>query len=118
MIEYSITLRTVLERNSDATNDIADNCSEIESDNNVSSYNSDAFNGNIISDEGWQVWTGSVHQLKSPDFSFSSPSRSLASSARHHESLPPALLPGCKVIRHVNIQKDDNAEEDDTEDSP
>lgn len=74
--------------------------SQAEADDTSPDFNWDAMCGNMLSDDGWEVWTGSVRQLESSFKVAPSPAAVFKmSNGREGKEGPPALLPGCKVAR-------------------
>lgn len=103
LVELTFTVSTVLDKiqSSEELFDKPSYCLETfppslaEVDNKIDDYNWDAISGSLLSDEGWEIWSGTIRQLESP---FLVSGSKVNASARGKQESPPELLPGCKVI--------------------
>ena len=64
-----------------------------ETTENVTNENWEALSGRLFSDEGWETWTGHVHQSGVTDLP------AAVQRLQERQDLPPELMPGCKVCR-------------------
>lgn len=99
LLELAVALRSVFSGFGDIdpivhSNQLADYPQSIaETDNKVCDFNWDAICGSLLSDDGWEIWSGSVTQLST---SFTS---AQAIPSRSNQDGPPELMPGCKVAK-------------------
>ena len=89
-----------------------------------STENWEALSGRLISDEGWETWTGHVHQRGVSEVP------TAIQRLQERQDLPPELMPGCKVCRKRSYAKDaspsksasavtlSESEDEDSQDSP
>ena len=115
ILELAVTLRSALEGEFGAVESETGSylphpeemrtypASGVETDSNDCNFNWDAFTGSMLSDDGWEVWTGNVNQLEATFTKPEAPKRAMSFSGRQHESIPPPLLPGCKVMRRKRV---------------
>ena len=89
--------------------------SQAETNDEVSDFNWDAICGSLLSDDGWEVWSGSVRQLESPMVIPPTPAPSFRIASGKNEN-PPALLPGCKVARMVKSRRRGRSESERSDD--
>lgn len=89
-----------------------------------STENWEALSGRLICDEGWETWTGHVHQRGVNEVP------TAIQRLQERQDLPPELMPGCKVCRKKLYAKDaspsksasavtlSESEDEDSQDSP
>ncbi|CAM9219760.1 unnamed protein product [Ectocarpus fasciculatus] len=82
--------------------------SSIETGDDNMKFNWDAIEGSLVSDDSWDVWTGSIRhlpaELPSQHASCSSQNRSMRDRPQNQ---PPELLVGCKVARKKRVMSGD-----------
>jgi hypothetical protein len=99
LIDFAITIRSVVNYSNEnklfpdqSLSNYPPSTSE--ASNSVEEFNWDSIYGSLMSDDGWEVWSGTVRQLES-DFV----KVPISTRPTKPDHIPPPLLPGAKVIR-------------------
>lgn len=106
LIDFAITIRSVVNY-SNENKLFPDQSlslyppSTSETSNSVEEFNWDSIYGSLMSDDGWEVWTGTVRQLESDFVKIP-----VSNRPTKPDQIPPPLLPGAKVIRADRQQPD------------
>jgi hypothetical protein len=77
------------------------------SDSEDPDFNWENIHGRLFSDDGWQTWTGSVHQLQVVNDKGNNlfPTQIDSMEERRNKEDIPELLPGCRVFRMISVPK-------------